>query len=61
MMSWSVFNNIEAFREMGCAPSILEEAMQWNIKWKAFLACPMGPYLRDLREGRYEAELAKLE
>ncbi len=44
-MTWSVFNNIDALREMGCSPSILEEATQWNIKWKAFLAGPMGPYL----------------
>lgn len=44
-MSWSVFNDIDALREMGCATSIIDEATEWNAKWRAFLACPMGPYL----------------
>ncbi len=44
-MTWSVLNNIDALQELGAAPSILEEATQWNIKWKASLASPMGPYL----------------
>src|SRR5437899_12988423 len=45
IMSWSVFNDIDTLREMGCATSIIDEATEWDAKWKAFLACPMGPYL----------------
>ena len=44
-MDWSVFSDIDKLRAAGSDPSVIQEATEWNRKWKMFLASPIGPYL----------------
>ncbi len=45
MMNVNVVTDIDVLKEMGCELAVIQKAEAWNTKWKAFLACPMGPHL----------------
>jgi len=41
----SVIKDINELRARGYDPSSIENAMEWNQRWEAFLASPIAPFL----------------